>query len=92
MKRLTILCIALTPILLGLYYWVDHQARALTFSLAILPVCWAILFMKRGKLRGGLIQALIGAGAAAILVAFALVHQTESGRAFMWRVASAIFT
>ena len=34
---------------------------------------------------------LIGAGAAAILVTITVVHQTESRRAFMWRVASVIF-
>jgi hypothetical protein len=95
LRRLTILFIALTPLLIGLAFWLDpdhgigHLSRMLVTPALLISI--AIGWLRAGKLRPALISALIVVSATTLLIAIHLIHQTESGREIMWRVAAAIF-
>ena len=83
-KRLTILFIALTWLLLGAYYRLSggHWSvglRIATLVLAYMPAIGLVItLLRNGKLRPVLINALICASAAAIVVALTMFHQTET--------------
>jgi hypothetical protein len=97
-KRLTILFIALTWLLLGVNYWlsgghwlVGNYIAAL--AIAFMPaVILAITVWRKGKIRPALINALICASAAAITVALTVFHHTETGRGIIWRAINHVST
>jgi Na+/proline symporter len=90
MGRLTLVGVVLTPVLLGIAWWFSRQAPVAILALAMLPSISSLIWWHRGNQRAALAFALIGFSAAAIMVALTLVHQTESGRLSMWRIAAAI--
>jgi len=93
-KRLTILFIALTWLLLGANYWLSGGhwpvgLRIATLVLAYMPAIGLVItLLRNGKLRPVLINALICASAVAIVVALTMFHQTGTGRAIIWRLVS----
>jgi hypothetical protein len=90
-KRLTIPCIALTLILYGVLYWITFD-RPLAFAPALpLMFATAAILLRRYDPRSALMYSLLGVATTAGLVALTLIHQTESGKAGMWRITAAIF-
>jgi hypothetical protein len=91
-KWLTILCIALTPVILGVAYWIDPlRTGPWMLVTPALLLGTTITMLIKGNARPALLGALLAVSTATSLVAIHLIHQTESGREIMWRVASAIF-
>jgi hypothetical protein len=83
--------IALTLILFGAHAWLTFD-RPLSFvaAIPIMFVSWAV-FLRRYDPRAALMNSLIGAGIAAMLLAVTLVNHSESGHAWLSRIIVAIF-
>ena len=55
--------------------------------LAAFPLLWTSMLLTKRQPRPAFTTSLMGAVAAGIMVSITLIHQTESGRALMWRIA-----
>jgi FtsH-binding integral membrane protein len=99
-KRLTVILIVLTAALLAWLYWLQDWSRILLVNpLFILTAAGPLIFpitavvlLLRGRQRNALLGSAAGFGCAALLVAVTLFERTETGRALIWRAASAILS
>lgn len=77
-NRLTLAGIALTPILLGIAWWLEPRLPPSVPPLLL--AVWALFWWRRGDPRAALGMAVISVATAAILVMITFVHLAESGR------------
>jgi hypothetical protein len=77
-RRLTILCVALTPLSLGLYWMLSRHVPVLQLIPPLIPAATALLMLHKGERGYALLMALSALSCGIAGVAITLTHPAPS--------------